>query len=305
MLRRPIVLLTALALIWGASFMFIKIADRQLAPSTLIFSRIGSAAVVLAAVAVWRLGTRETLAELRRAWAWLVVIGLTNTALPFWLLSWGETRIDSGLASIIQGAVPIFNALLAFAFFREHRTGGLKLVGLAVGFVGVALLVGAQPHGKLLAAIAVVAMALCYAFGSLVAGRYLKGTPPLVVALASCLVATIASAPAGVIQAPAEMWHGETIVAILVLGVVGTAIAYLLFFEIIRAAGPTYATLVTYLVPPIALAYGAIFLGERFGIYAFVGLALILGGVALATGGVRLTAFRHRRSPEPEPLCAD
>src|SRR5262249_54403900 len=155
---------------------------------------------------------------------WLVVVGLINTALPFWLLSWGEKRLDSGLASIIQGAVPIFNALLAFAFFREHRVVGVKLAGLAIGFVGVAVLVGAQPHGQLLAAFAVVGMALCYAFGTLVAGRYLKGTPPLIVALGSTLVATTAALPAGVIQAPAGMWHGETIMAILVLGVVGTAI---------------------------------------------------------------------------------
>jgi drug/metabolite transporter (DMT)-like permease len=297
-MRRPIVFLTLLALIWGASFMLIKIADRQLSPATLILGRIGSAAVVLAVVAVWRLGARETLAELRGAWRWLVVVGLVNTALPFWLLSWGEKRLDSGLASIIQGAVPIFNALLAFLFFRELRVRGLKLVGLAIGFVGVALLVGAQPHGKLLAAFAVVAMALCYAFGTLVTGRYLKATPPLVVALASCLVATIAVAPAGVIQAPAGMWHAETTMAILVLGVVGTAVAYLLFFQIIHDAGPNYATLVTYLVPPIALAYGAIFLGESFGPSAFIALALILAGVALATGSVRLAFLRGRSLAE-------
>src|SRR5438876_10043841 len=205
-MRRPIVFLTLLALIWGASFMLIKIADRQLAPATVILGRIGSAAVVLAIVAVWRLGVRETLAELRGAWRWLVVVGLVNTALPFWLLSWGETRIDSGLASIIQGAVPIFNALLAFAFFREARVNGLRLVGLGIGFVGVALLVGDQPHGKLLAALAVVAMALCYAIGTLLAGRYLRGTTPLVVGVASTAVSTIAVLPAGVIQAPAEMW---------------------------------------------------------------------------------------------------
>ena len=294
-MRRPIVMLTLLALIWGASFMLIKIADRQLAPSTLILGRIGSAAVVLAAVAVWRLGVRETLVHIRAAWVWLLVVGLVNTALPFWLLSWGETRLDSGLASIIQGAVPIFNALLAFLFFRELRVRGLKLVGLAIGFIGVALLVGAQPHGKLLAAFAVVAMALCYAFGTLVAGRYLKGTPPLVVAFASTLVATVAVLPVGVIQAPAAMWHGETIMAVVVLGVVMTAVAYLLFFELIRTAGPNYATLVTYLVPPIALAYGAIFLGESFGAYAFGALVLILIGVALATGGVQRITLRGRR----------
>jgi drug/metabolite transporter (DMT)-like permease len=293
-MRRPAVLLTLLALIWGASFMLIKIADRELAPATLILGRLGSAAIVLAAVAAVRLGARRTLAELRAAWPWLVVVALVNTALPFWLLSWGETRIDSGLASIIQGAVPIFNAVLAFAFFREARVTGLRLVGLGIGFVGVALLVGAQPQGKLLAALAVVAMALCYALGMLLAGRHLGGTSPLVVALASTGVAAVASLPAGVAQAPAHVWRGETIVAILVLGVVGTALAYLFFFALIQQAGPAYATLVTYLVPPIALAYGAIFLGERFGLYAFFGLVLILGGVALATGAVRLASLRER-----------
>ena len=161
-----------------------------------------------------------------------------NTALPFWLLSWGETRIDSGLASILQGAVPIFNALLAFLFFRELRVTGLKLVGFAIGFVGVALLVGAQPHGKLLAALAVVGMALCYAFGTLATGRYLEGRR-LSSSRSRHLVATLAVAPAGVIQAPAEMWHGETVMAIFVLGVVGTAIAYLIFFQLIHQPGRT------------------------------------------------------------------
>jgi drug/metabolite transporter (DMT)-like permease len=298
--RRPVVILTLLALIWGASFMLIKIADRELTPATLILGRVGSAALLLAAIAIVRLGPRETLTQIRRAWIWLVVVGIVNTAVPFWLLSWGETRIDSGLASIIQGAVPIFNALLAFAFFREERVGGFRFVGLVIGFVGVALLVSAQPNGKLLGALAVVAMALCYAIGTLIAGRYLRGTPPLVVALASCAVSTIAVLPAGVIQAPAGMWHGETIMAILVLGFVGTAIAYLLFFALIQRAGANYATLVTYLVPPIALAYGAIFLGESFGGTAFVALALILAGVALATGSVRLASLRAGRAEARE-----
>jgi len=299
-MRRPIVILSVLALIWGASFMLIKIADRQLAPSTLILGRIGSATVLLAAIAVARLGLRATLAQFRAAWLWLVVVALVNTAVPFWLLSWGETRIDSGLASIIQGAVPIFNALLAFGFFREARVAGLRLLGLAIGFVGVALLVGAQPHGKLLAALAVVAMALCYAIGTLIAGRHLRGTPPLVVALASTAVSTVAALPAGIIQAPSGMWHGETIAAILVLGFAGTAIAYLLFFALIQRAGANYATLVTYLVPPIALAYGAIFLDESFGLTAFVALALVLAGVALATGSVRLASLRAGRAEARE-----
>jgi drug/metabolite transporter (DMT)-like permease len=301
-MRRPAVILTLLALIWGASFMLIKIADRQLAPSTLVLGRLGSATLLLAAIAAVSLGLRATVRELRAAWVWLVVVSLVNTAVPFWLLSWGETRIDSGLASIIQGAVPIFNAVIAYGFFREERVGGLRFVGLAIGFVGVALLVGAQPQGKLLGALAVVGMALCYAIGTLLAGRHLRGTPPLLVALASTGVSTLAVLPVGVVQAPAEAWHAETIASILVLGLVGTGIAYLLFFALIQRAGANYATLVTYLVPPIALAYGAIFLGESFGAVAYGALALILVGVALATGSVRLASLRVGRAEAREPV---
>src|SRR3954451_23269980 len=201
-MRRPIVILTLLALIWGASFMLIKIADRQLTPATLVLGRLGSATLLLAAIAAVRLGLRRTLAEIRSAWLWLVVVGLVNVALPFWFLSWGETRIDSGLASIIQGAVPIFNAVIAFGVFCEVRVTGLRLVGVAIGFVGVALLVGAQPHGKVLAAVAVVGMALCYAIGQLLAGRHLAHVPPPAVALGTTGVAAIAALPAGVLQAP-------------------------------------------------------------------------------------------------------
>jgi drug/metabolite transporter (DMT)-like permease len=301
-MRRPAVILTLLALIWGASFMLIKIADRQLAPSTLVLGRLGSATLLLAAIAAVSLGFRAAMRELRAAWLWLVVVSLVNTAVPFWLLSWGETRIDSGLASIIQGAVPIFNAVIAYGFFREERVGGLRFVGLAIGFVGVALLVGAQPQGKLLGALAVVGMALCYAIGTLLAGRHLRGTPPLLVALASTGVSTLAVLPVGVVQAPAEAWHAETIASILVLGLVGTGIAYLLFFALIQRAGANYATLVTYLVPPIALAYGAIFLGESFGAVAYGALALILVGVALATGSVRLASLRVGRAEAREPV---
>jgi drug/metabolite transporter (DMT)-like permease len=285
-------MLVALALIWGASFMFIKIADRQLAPATLIFGRIGLAALALAVAA-----PKGTIATLRAHARWLVVVGLVNTAIPFWLLSWGETRIQSGLASIIQAAVPIFNAALAFLFFKELRVTGTRLVGVGVGFVGVALLVGAQPQGKVLGALAVVGMAFCYGAGGLMASRHLREAPAHVVALGTSTVAAIAAAPAGIIQAPHFVPSWKTFASIAVLGIIGTAIAYLLFFAIIANAGSGYASLVTYLVPPVALAYGAIFLGERFGATAFVALAIILGGVALGTGGWRVLWTRRRPLP--------
>jgi len=295
-------MLIGLALIWGASFMFIKIADRQLAPSTLVLGRVGLAAVTLALIVPFTVGAGETVAALRANAGWLVTIAIVNTAVPFWLLSWGETRIDSGLASIIQAAVPIFNALIAFGFFREVRVTGLRLIGIALGFVGVALIVGAQPSGKVLGGLAVVGMALCYAIGGLLMARHLRTVPPIVIAFASTSVATVAILPAGIIQAPHSTPGWKEIASVVALGVPGTAFAYLLFFALITGPGAAYAALVTYVIPPISLAYGAIFLGERFGATAFGGLALVLAGVALGTGAVGLASLRVRRATARQPL---
>ena len=266
---------------------------RDLTPATLIMGRLGFAALTLAAIAPFAVGTRKTLRYLRAHAGWLVVVALVNTAVPFWLLSWGETRISSGLASILQSALPIFNAVIAFGFFREVRVTGARLAGVAIGFVGVALLVGAQPHGKLLGALAVLGMAFCYAVGQLLAGKHLRTVPSHVVALASTVISTLVILPLGIAQAPHQLPGWKVVGSVLALGIPGTALAYLLFFALIARAGAAYVSLVTYLIPPIALAYGAIFLGERFGAVAFGGLALILGGVALGTGVFAPTRLRR------------
>src|SRR3977135_3509486 len=158
-------MLATVGLLWGASFLFIKVAVRELQPATLILGRLGLATVALALLVPLLSGGAHLVRQIRENVKWRGVVGLLNVAVPFWLLSWGETRIDSGLASIIQASVPIFNAVVAFGFFRDVRVTGLRLVGVGIGFVGVALLVGAQPHGKVLGAFAVVGMALCYAVG--------------------------------------------------------------------------------------------------------------------------------------------
>ena len=292
-------MLVVLALIWGSSFMFIKVAVREFDPATLIFGRLGLAALTLAAVVAASLGGRTMLAELRAHWLPLLVVGLVNTAVPFWLLSWGETRIASGLASVIQASVPIFNALLAFAFFRDLRAGRAQLAGITVGFLGVALLVGAQTAGKLLGALAVVGMAVCYGLGGLLTKRLLGSVQPQVVSLGTALTAAIAVAPIGIARAPGHVPGAGVIASIAVLGIVGTAVAYLLFFTIIAGAGPTYASFVTYLVPPAAIAYGAIFLGEGVGVADLGGLALIFAGVALGRAGGPLRRRRRRAAAAP------
>ena len=300
MVRRNLVMLVSLALLWGASFMFIKIADRQLAPATLILGRLGLGALTLAVIVPFTVGWRQTIAATRENWRWLLVVALLNTAIPFWLLTWGETRISSGFASIIQGAVPIFNVLFALAFFREVRVTGLRLIGFALGFVGVALIVGGQPSGKVLGAVAVVGMAVCYALGGLLMGRHLRRVSPIIIALTSTSISAFADLPAGIVQAP-HQWPGwKPVVSVIVLGVPLLGFAYLLFFALITGPGAAYASLVTYLIPPIALTYGSIFLGEHFGAVAFGGLALILGGVALGTGAVALASLRGRRAEASE-----
>jgi drug/metabolite transporter (DMT)-like permease len=281
-------MLGVVALLWGASFLFIKVAVRELEPATLILGRLGLATLALAAIVPALVGGRETVRQVRASAGWLALVGLVNVAIPFWLLSWGETRIDSGLASILQASVPIFNAVIAFAFFREVRVTGMRLAGVGIGFVGVALLVGAQPHGKAVGALAVCGMALCYAVGQLLAGRHLRPVAPPVVALATTCTAALLALPLGVAQAPDHVPGWKTIGSVVALAVPLTAVAFLLFYAVIAGAGAAYASLVTYLVPPIALAYGVVFLDEHFGLSAFAALVLIFAGVVLGTGRVRL-----------------
>src|SRR3954471_14551553 len=255
MRRKNLIMLLGLAAIWGASFMFIKVAVREISPATLIAGRLGLAALTLALLLPFTVGMRDTAQQLRASWRWLLVVALVNTAVPFWLLTWGETRIASGLASIIQGAVPIFNVLFALAFFREVRVTGLRLIGFALGFVGVALIVGGQPSGKVLGALAVVGMAVCYALGGLMMGRHLRGVSPIVIALTSTSIAAAVALPAGVAQAP-HAWPGwRPVVSAVIRGVPLLGFAYLLFCALIPGPGAAYAPVVPYPIPPIALAY--------------------------------------------------
>ncbi|MGI8421452.1 MAG: DMT family transporter [Gaiellaceae bacterium] len=292
MSRRHLGMLIVLSAIWGSSFLFIKVGVRDLAPSTLVLLRVGIAALALLPVTLAIEGYARTGSELRRAWWPLLLVGLGNSAVPFWFLSWGETRLDSGLAAVIQASAPIFSALLAWRFITSQRVTGVRLAGVLVGFLGVALLVGVQPSGAVLGALAVIVTALCYAGATLYAGRALAGVSPLLIAFGSMIAATLSMLPFGIAQAPSSFPGWKAVASVLVLGVVCSAVAYLLYFEIILGAGASRAILVTYLVPAIALLYGAVFLSEHVTLSAVVGLGLVLAGVALGTGAF---ALRRRR----------
>jgi drug/metabolite transporter (DMT)-like permease len=281
--------------------MWIKLGVRDLSPATLVLGRVGTGMLTLIPVVLIALGPRRALAELRRYWRPLFLVGALNAAVPFWLLSWSETRLDSGLAAIIQAAAPIFVALLALRFVPSERVTGWRLVGLLVGFAGVGLLVGVQQGGDVVAALAVVLTALCYAGSILYAGRRLRGVQPMVIALGTLLTATVLMAPAGLAQAPSATPSALTVLSVLVLGVLCSAVAYLLYFAIMAGAGASRAILVTYLVPAVAVLYGAAFLSEPVTASSLAGLALILGGVALGTGTVSPVASRRARLRPPAP----
>jgi drug/metabolite transporter (DMT)-like permease len=278
--RRDATMLLLLSAIWGASFLFIKLGVDELEPSVVVLGRLVVGVLVLLPLVAVRGG----LSPLRAYVLPVFALGALNNALPFWLLGFAETRLDSGLTAVIQAAAPIFTVLLAGWIDPGQAMRGLRLVGVGVGFVGVALLVGVQRGGEVTAALAVVATALCYAVSVLFAGRKLRGVPPLQISVGQLGAAAIMVAPLGLSQLPADVPPAKTIAAVVALGALGSGLAYLLYFAIIASAGASRAILVTYLVPAFALFYGAVFLDESITPTALVGLALILGGVALATG---------------------
>jgi drug/metabolite transporter (DMT)-like permease len=281
--RRDATLLLVLSSIWGASFLFIKLGVDELEPSVVVLGRLVVGVLVLLPLVAFRGG----LGSLRSYAVPLFALGALNNALPFWLLGFAETRLDSGLTAVIQAAAPIFTVLLAGWIDPSQAVRGLRLAGIGVGFVGVALLVGVQHGGEVTAALAVVATALCYAVSVLFAGRTLRGLPPLQISVGQLGAAAILMAPLGLSQLPSTTPPAKTIAAVVALGALGSGLAYLLYFAIIASAGASRAILVTYLVPAFALFYGAVFLGEPITSTALAGLALILGGVALATGLAR------------------
>jgi drug/metabolite transporter (DMT)-like permease len=298
MSRRQVLLLLALSAIWGSSFMFIKVGIEELEPSTLVAARLVLATLTLVVIVALRTPLGQAFAHVRTHFGAFLFVALLNSVVPFWLLAWGETRIDSGLAALLQACAPLFTALLAALFVRSERVEGYRLVGVVVGFGGVALLVGAVPSGNVLGALAVVLTGLCYAASSLAGGRYLSDVPAATIALGTAAIAAVVALPFGIAQAPSSPPSWKVIGSVVALGVVGLGVAYVIYFGLITGAGASRAILVTYLVPPMALFYGATILGESVSATDLAGLALILLGVSLGTGVVQQRLRRRSAAAE-------
>ena len=277
-------MLLILGAIWGASYMFIKIGLRALTPEAIAFVRIALAALILVPLA----HSRGALRGLRPLAGWFLLIGSVQVAVPFVLIGLGEEEISSGLAGILVATTPMFTALLAIWVDHEERSGGLRLVGVATGFAGVALLLGVDLGGsgaELLGGLLVVLAGLGYAIGALLAKHKLAGVQPIAMSAGVMASSTLVLIPAAIAGAPSEVPGLGPIAAVVTLGVVGTGFAFILLYSLIASVGPARTWLVTYIAPLFAVAYGATLLGEEITAATIGGMALILAGSWLAAEG--------------------
>lgn len=303
MIRGYVPLLAIVAGIWGASYLFIKVAVEEIEPTAMMELRLLLAALVLVPFVLFRRGAASAVAELRATGGGAFVLGISNMALPFTLIAWGEKHIDSGIAAIANASVPIFVAVLAIRFRPSERVTGLRLGGVLLGLAGVGVLAGLDPEGgwwAVAGTMAVVVASLSYASANLYTQHRFPATSPLVIATASTVAAAIALLPFALLQLPDEVPSMKALGSVAALGIAGTAIALLFFYRMLGRYGASRASLVTYLLPPFALVYGVFFLDERVTLNAALGLLLILAGVALGSGVLRAAGRREPAAATPQ-----
>ncbi len=294
MTRRGWLLFVTMGFIWGIPYLMIKVAVGGLHPATLVFLRTGIAAVVLIPIAVGRGDFRGLL----RRWRPLLAFAAVEVAVPWLLLNSAETRLSSSLSGLLIAGVPLVGALLAWATGGE-RLGPQRILGLLVGIAGVAALVGLDLHiGDVWALLAIAGVAVGYAVGPWILARYLADAPGLGVIAAAMAVTALGYLPFAATHMPAHLPGRSVLASVLVLGLVCTALAFVVFFALIAEVGPVRATVITYINPAVAVTLGVLLLHERFTLGIAVGFALVLAGSVLAT--------RRSRSsePEPEPVTA-
>jgi drug/metabolite transporter (DMT)-like permease len=299
------VLFAAISVIWGMPYLFIKLAVDEMSPSLVAWSRLAIAAVVLLPIA-WKLGA---LRGLGTRWRTLAVFAAVEMAIPWPLIGFGEVRISSSLTAILIAAVPLVVALLALRFDHSERPTSTRLIGMLVGFAGVASLVGIDIGGRgaeLAGAGAILLAAVCYAIGPMIVKSRLADVDPLGPVAASLGIATVLVTPFAAADLPETTPSAEAFASVAVLGLVCSALAFLFFFRLIAEVGPGRATIITYINPVVALALGVAILGESVTAGAVVGLLLILAGSWLSTDGrlppgLGAVVARLRRRREPSP----
>jgi len=288
------VMLIALSLLWSATFFVVEIGLRELGPFMLVAGRVSFGAATLWILV---LASGLTLPRTARDWRDLFVMGFLNNAVPFSLIFWGQVYLTGGLAAIFNATTPIFGVIVAHMLLADERATPLKALGVLFGLCGVVAMVGPEAlqgmSGSLLGQIAIIGAAISYAFAG-VFGRRLSRFAPPVAAAGMLTASTIMMVPLALMVegVPAAMPSIDTWAVILVLGVLGSGGAYILYFRILARAGATNLLLVTFIIPPGAILLGWVFLDEELGETAIVGLGLIFAGLACVDGRL----FRRRRA---------
>jgi drug/metabolite transporter (DMT)-like permease len=290
MTARQIGLLSALAAIWGGSYLLIKYALEDLSAPMIVFARTAIAALVL--LIALRGAARGALADLRRRPRSAALLAFLAVALPFMLITLGELEVPSGLTAVLISPAALFVALFAPWIDPSERIDRRQGVGMVIGLAGVALVVGVESISTLwqfLGALAMVAAAASYALSGFVVKRRYRELSSIQTSFVSVSLAALMTLPFAAASVPTELPGLRAVASVLVLGAAGTALGFVIFYKLIGEVGAGQASLVSYLAPGVALFYGALLLDEAITVAALAGLAMILGGVTLAS--------RPRRRP--------
>ncbi|WP_424939368.1 DMT family transporter [Aliiroseovarius sp. S253] len=287
--RTAWIMLIALAAVWGGSFFFAEVALGEVPPLTITLHRVFWTIPILAVIVAMK---RIPIPRNPRIWLGYLGMGALNNAIPFSLIFWGQTQIESGLASILNGTTAMFGAVVAGVLLVDEPLTGRKIAGALLGLIGVGVIMGPEAVSGFnpanLAQLAILGAALSYAFASVWGRVMLAGQPPLMNALGMVTASTLIMAPVVwmVDGAPSLSLSVTTWGALLGLAALSTALAYVLYFAILVRAGAANLMLVTLLIPPFAIGLGAMFLGERIGPGAWMGFAIIAMGFAVNDGRV-------------------
>jgi drug/metabolite transporter (DMT)-like permease len=280
--RRAWALFAAVSLLWGVPYLFIKVAVEDLSPASVVFWRTAVAALVLLPLALRRGAFRG----LRPRYRALIVLALVQVVVPFTLISVGEQYIASSLTGLLIALEPAWVALIAAAFVGAERVRGRRVVGLAVGLVGVALLLGVDvglEWAQLVGAALIIGATISYAAGALLIKQRFSDRPPLGFVTVTLAISAVVMAPAAAFSMPTAVPDMRVIGALLALAIPCTAVGFIVFFDLIAVAGASRAAVITYVTPVVAVAAGVAVLDERITLATLAGLLLILAGSWLAT----------------------
>jgi len=279
-MSRAFALFAAMAVIWGIPYLLIRVAVAEMSPPVLVFARTSIGAAVLLPIAIARVDLRPTVTHFR----WVVAFAAVEIAGPWVLLGWAEQHVTSSLAGLLVAGVPLVGTVIAVLTGRDRHVSRTGIFGLLLGLVGVAAIAGTDLNAENAAAIGAIALVVVgYAVGPWILAHKLVGVPSLGVMAPSLAMSALLYLPIAILQWPSTMPSQGALASIAILGLVCTALAFVLFAELIAAIGPVRATLITYINPAVAATLGVLILAEPFTPSMAVGFVLVIAGSVLAT----------------------